>query len=68
MHYKTFQSLNKRFFLTSVQVTSDKISFVVKYLKTKMDTSEVEVRYMKGQPIYNLIGEDNEFLELNEEP
>ena len=41
---------------------------MVKYLKTKMDTSEVEVRYMKGQPIYNLIGEDNEFLELNEEP
>ena len=41
---------------------------MVKYLKTKMDTSEVEVRYMKVQAIYNLIGEDDEFLELNEEP
>ena len=31
-----------------------------------MDTSEVS--YMKVQAIYNLIGEENELLELYEEP
>ena len=39
---------------------------MVKYLKTKMDTSEVS--YMKVQAIYNIIGEENELLEPNEEP